>query len=180
MRDVYFRSLVAAFDDLRKNKARYFAEAAMHDGASLLREGPLSLPFRCDALVVSSDGKSVTPTFFPAERRWNFSPTEFESGGFTIALASCHWESAKVAITGDAGRIAGVVKAWFESAFVPAEDRGEGEIQGVVHDISGFASKGQLTTCIVDFGTMPVALMLVLFDDLRSKAGATRVELSMP
>jgi hypothetical protein len=179
MRGVYLRSLTAAFDDLRGKGVRYFAEAVMQDGGDLRREGPLSLPFRCDALVVSTDGKSVTPTLFAAERRWNFSPVEFEGEGLTIALASCHWESTKLTISGDPDRIASVVKGWFELAFMPAEVRDEGYIQEVVHDVSEYASEGQLTTCIVDFGTLPVTRVLALFDQLRL-ARVTRVELSMP
>jgi hypothetical protein len=181
MRGVCFRALQGAFDDFRKNEQRFFAEPAMQaaDRNVLAREGPLSLPFRCDALVVSPDGKEVTPHIFNVERRWNFSPVEFEYGGLLIALSSCHWENVKVAISGDAQTVAGGVKAWFEAAFIPVEQLAEDAIQNVVHDLSGFQAKDGVTTFLLDCGTMPVDQMFALFDHLRG-AGATRVELSMP
>jgi hypothetical protein len=179
MRGVCLRGLEAAFEDLRKKKQRFFVEPAMQRNDALAREGPLSLPFRCDALVVSRDGKSVTPQFFRIEKRWNFSPVEFDHGGLLVALSSCHWENLRISISGNPEAVAASVKAWFEPAFMAAEERAESEIQNVVHDLSDFVAEGQITTFKLDCGTMPAAQMFAMFDRLR-EAGATRVELAMP
>lgn len=178
MRGVYLRRLVACLDDLRREGSAFFAEAAMPAADGLAREGPLSLPFRCDALVVSRDGKSVKPTLFEVERHLDFSPQEFEGGGVEILLSSCHWEAVQLTIWGEPARVAAATKAWFEAAFEPPEQRDEDQIQEVAHDISGFVANDEITTFVADFGTMPVAQVFALFDRLRD-AGATRVELSM-
>lgn len=179
MRDVYFRWLTACFDDLRKQRANFIPEAVMNADGNLVREGPLSLPFRCDAMVISPDGTRGTPTLFPAERRWNFSPAEFEWDGVTVSLSTCHWEAVRLTIWGEPQSLATAVKTWFEAAFEPPKKRDGDQIQEVVHDIFGFVAGDQIVTFTADFGTMPVAQVFVLIDHLRA-AGATRVELSMP
>lgn len=179
MRGVCLKRLQSALDEFRKKKQRFLVEPAMRDGDTLVRDGPLSLPFRCDAMVVSRDGKKVTPHLFAVQHRWNFSDVQFDRDGLLIDLSSCHWEKVGVSISGDPQAVAASVKRWFEAAFLPPEARRDDEIQNVVHDLSGFRSDAETTAFILDCGTMPVAQMLALFDQLRA-AGATRVELSMP
>ena len=179
MRGVCVKHLQAAFDDLNNRQQRFIAEPAMQEKGVLAREGPLSLPFRCDALVMSADGATLTPQIFTIEKRWNFSPAEFDYAGLRISLSPCHWENIKVSISGEPQVVAAGVKAWFETAFVPSVKRGEHEIQHSVHDISNFAADGNTTGFTLDCGSMPVDHMFALFD-LMIDAHATRVELSMP
>jgi hypothetical protein len=179
MRGVCVRHLQAAFDDLTSKQQRFVAEPAMKDKDGLARHGELQLPFRCDALVMSADGNTLTPQIFTIEKRWNFSPAEFDYAGLIVALSPCHWENIKVTVTGDPKIVAAGVKAWFETAFVPSVKRGGHEIQHAVHDISNYSAQGNTTVFTLDCGSMPVDHMFALFD-LMIDARATRVELSMP
>jgi hypothetical protein len=179
MRGVCVKHLQAAFDDLKASNQWFIAEPAMQKKGALAREGPLSLPFRCDALVRSPDSAILTPQIFTIEKRWNFSPTEFDYAGLIVALSPCHWENIKVRVTGEPEIVAAGVKAWFETAFVPSVKRGEHEIQNAVHYISNFAAEGATTVFTLDCGSMPVDHMFALFD-LMIDARASRVELSMP
>ncbi len=166
-----------ALKELREKGHKLIVEPPMVDEAgALAREGVFNAGSRHD-LAIEENG-AATPSMFQPGKMLKFEPVAFHGAGLNIAVSPFRWDGVQIAIDGDPVKVAAILADWFENALCAPEGVAEDGLQHAAHFISDPVVDGGTSIVQADLGTVDVALVIYLIDQLRL-AGASRVEVGM-